>query len=535
MLPRTPSLPVAGAATSALQKGACLFNEGKYAEAHECFERVLKKDPRHPLALLHNGNALLKLKQPQRAIPCLLQAAKARPAAHEPHLALGTAHIANAQPADAAASFRTAASLRPQCAEAWSHLGHALGAARRFDEAEAVLRHALTLPTYRPETLNHLGLVATGRGRLDEAVEYFLESIRCRPKFFQAWSNLGNALRAQNQLDEALVAYRHSLAIEPNNAIVKFNIAIVLLLQGQLTKEAWLKYEYRWVTLNCSPHRGFMQPLWRGEEPLAGKSILLYAEQGFGDTIQFIRYAAVLAARGATVHVEVQKGVKTLLQGAAGTASVFAQGEPLPHFDLHCPLLSVPFALDTQLDSIPAEVPYFRAPRALAETWSQRLAPSGKFRVGLVWRGNPKHANDANRSVPFETFRPVLEVKGCEFVCLQLGLNETEAPAFAGQPNRSNPVAQVADFAETAAIIEQLDLVIAVDTSVAHLAGGLGKPVWLLLPFSPDWRWLLGRDDSPWYPGMRLFRQPAIGDWTSVVANITQNLVTELSTTHAVA
>ena len=212
-----------------------------------------------------------------------------------------------------------------------------------------------------------------------------------------------------------------------------------------------------------------------------------------------------------------------------GVASIIGQGEPLPPFDFHCPLMSVPFALDTTLATIPAPVSYLQAPPDRVAQWQARLAPTERKRVGVVWRGNPKHANDANRSVAFDLFRRVFDTAGCEFVSLQVGPNEAEAATLAAHAQCVDPTAQISDFSDTAALISQLDLVIVVDTSVAHLAAALGKPVWVLLPFSPDWRWLVNRDDSPWYPTVRLFRQPAIGNWESVIEVVSQTLATEAS------
>jgi tetratricopeptide (TPR) repeat protein len=476
------------------------------------------------MALWYIGRTLLKLSQPQRSIPFLRQAAEARPEAPEPRFDLGMAYLGVNRPEDAVERLRAAITLKPGWAEAWSYLGYAQSVAKHYEEAEASLHHALTLPYYRAETLNHLGVVVRAQGRQDEAIEHYLKAIELCPALFQAWCNLGNALKDQNKLDEALVAYRQALVIEPKNPVARFNQAIALLLKGELGKEAWLKYEYRWVTLNQSPNRGFQQPLWRGEDAVAGKSILLFAEQGLGDTIQFVRYAPLVAARGATVHLEMQPALKSLLSSVPGIASIIGKGEPLPPFDLQCPLLSLPFALQTQLDSIPAKIPYVQASADRVQKWAARFPTGAAFRVGVVWRGNPKHGNDANRSIHFETFRRVFEAEVGEFVCLQLNLTEPEAQVFATHPACRNPSNQIADFADTAAIVAHLDLVVAVDTSVAHLAGAMGKPVWLLLPFAPDWRWLLQREDSPWYPTMRLFRQPTAGDWDAVITTICDEL-----------
>lgn len=523
----TPGRVSANTAARDIQAGASLAAAGKIDEACAGLERVLGADPRNAQALAQLGQILLHANRNAEAVEILTRAIAERPGVAELHFGLGLALQGTHRLDAAIASFRQATVLKATWAQGWSHLGHALAAAKKYDEAEATLRHALTLRDYRAETLNHLGVLAGARGQPAEAVEIYLQAIKANPKLFQAWTNLGNALRALNQLDESLVAYRQSLALNPKNAFVKFNIALVLLLQGDLSKEAWLKYEYRWVTLNYNPHRGFTQPLWRGEESLAGKSILLYAEQGLGDTIHFIRYAADLAARSATVHIEVQAALKEILQGTPGATSIVAMGEPLPVFDFHCPLLSVPFALQTTLTTIPAPVAYLQAPPARVTKWAEKLGPAQNFRVGIVWRGNPKHANDVNRSLALARFQKIFAAETCEFVSLQVAPSKTESTLLAAHANCSDPTAAIADFSDTAAIISQLDLVLAVDTSVAHLAAALGKPTWILLPFSPDWRWLVNRDDSPWYPTVRLFRQPAIGDWDSVLATVADALALE--------
>ncbi|HVS51290.1 MAG TPA: tetratricopeptide repeat-containing glycosyltransferase family protein [Opitutaceae bacterium] len=531
--PRSQRGP-APSAVDPINTGVRLHETGKYNEAFQCFEAILKKQPRHPLALWHLGRALTRLKQPQQAIPFLEQAIALRPRAPEPLYDLAWAFLGAEQLEDAIAQFEAALALKPAWVEAWSALGYAQGKLRRFAAAEKSLQHALALKPDHGETFNRLGIIMGAQGRGDEATEYFFQAIKLAPQSFQAWSNLAGNFKAQNKMAEALVAYEHALAVDPKNSTVKYNQAIASLTLGDLRRDVWLRYEYRWVVLHKSPQRGFTQPLWRGES-LEGKTILLHSEQGLGDTIQFVRYAAVLAAQGATVHVEVQPPLKSLLADLPGAASVIAWGEPLPDFDFQCPLLSLPFACDTQLDTIPAAVPYVRAPADRVATWRERLGPPRGFRVGLVWRGNPKHSNDANRSMPFEIFQRLCAVDGCEFVSLQIKLNEQETAFFAEKPARVNQTELIEDFSDTAAVISQLDVVIAVDTSVAHLAGAMGKPVWLLLPYSPDWRWLLERADSPWYPGMRLFRQPAVGDWDSVVANVAQHLVHEAGSAHLAA
>lgn len=519
------SRPSAIPSSDPLQGGLRLLETGSYVEAVHAFERVLQKQPRHPSALWYLGRTLLKMGQAEKSLPCLRLAVELRPTAHDPLFDFGVALLATGRFEDAVRHLSQLVALKPGWIEARAELGYAQHKLNRHDDAEATLRQALSLDPRHAETYNRLGTVLAAQNRNEEAIECFFKSIELAPRFAHTWSNLGRALKAMNKLTEALQAYSHALAIEPKSATARFNQSIVQLLQGDLRKEVWLKYEYRWVVLNESPRRGFTQPLWQGTESIAGKSILVYAEQGLGDTLQFVRYVPLLAAMGAAVHVEVQPALKALLAPLAGAASVIGRGEPLPHFDLHCPLMTLPFALDTRLETIPATTPYVSAPAERVATWQQKLGPAtaGK-RVGLVWRGNPNHANDANRSMPFELFQQVCQAGDCQFFPLQFQMNERETAFFANQPACANHTGQIRDFGDTAAFIAQLDIVLTVDTSVAHLAGAMGKPVWLLLPFTPDWRWLLDRADTPWYPGMRLFRQPAIGDWARVIEAVIHEL-----------
>jgi hypothetical protein len=268
------------------------------------------------------------------------------------------------------------------------------------------------------------------------------------------------------------------------------------------------------------------QPRWLGVESLKGKTILLQAEAGLGDTIQFCRYVRQVAARGARVLLEVQRPLLKVLANVEGVHKILPKGAKLPKFDYHCPLMSLPGAFNTIQKTIPADIPYLRSDAALATRWQKRLGKkeeTRKRRIGLVWSGNPAHANDSNRSVALSDLSPLL-LYNAEWVSLQKEVRPGDADWLAGHTEVRHFGEQLRDFADTAALIENVDLVIAVDTSVAHLAGAMGKPLWLLLPFNPDWRWLLKRDDNPWYPTARLFRQPAIGDWGSVIATVSRSL-----------
>jgi hypothetical protein len=272
-----------------------------------------------------------------------------------------------------------------------------------------------------------------------------------------------------------------------------------------------------------APRKDLRRPLWLGETPLAGKTILLHAEQGLGDTVMFARYAPLLARGGAKVVLEVQPELKTLLAGLEGIVSVLARGEPPPPFDLHCPLASLPLAGKTELSNVPADVPYLRAPKAHMEKWRPRLESLTAPRVAFAWSGRATHLNDRNRSLPLSQLEPLLSANA-RFVSVQRDLRPADAERLQQNTGITHLGDELADFADTAAVLTLCDLVICVDTSVAHVAGALGRPTFVLLPFQPDWRWTLDRDRSPWYPAMKLFRQPAPGDWSSVIVRVRDEL-----------
>jgi hypothetical protein len=327
----------------------------------------------------------------------------------------------------------------------------------------------------------------------------------------------------RGELDEALSVCQRAIQLRPDHAGAHWNKSLVLLLKGDFA-QGWAEYEWRWQSKDFrSPRRDFPQPQWRGEDP-SGRTILLHAEQGFGDTIQFIRYAPLLAGRGARVIVECQPELQRLLGGVEGIQHLTARGEPLPPFDLHTPLLSLPLAWGTRVKTIPGNVPYIKPDPALVGAWRGRLAGDSALKVGLVWAGSPIRKDDRYRSLPLSSLAPLAGVKGVSFYSLQKGKATEQAQNPPPGMNLIDMTEEIKDFADTAALISHLDLVITVDTAVAHLAGAMAKRVWTMLEFVPAWRWLLNREDSPWYPTMRLFRQPAIRDWATVIRRVAGEL-----------
>lgn len=350
--------------------------------------------------------------------------------------------------------------------------------------------------------------------RLLEAVAQLDQVLSLEPNNIVALNERGSALAQIRRFDEALASFAKALSFNPRYAEAHFNEALCRLLHGDLAR-GLEKYEWRWEIAAARPHkRNFLQPRWTGREDLAGKAILLYAEQGFGDTIQFCRYVPLVQARGARVILEVQQQLRELLEAAFEGATVIVKGDPLPNFDMHCPLLSLPLAFGTRLNTIPSDATYLRAPSP--STMDQA---HDRLRIGLVWSGSATNINGGNRSMNLTALLPLLKLKAT-FVSLQKDIRAEDAEVLRAHTEILHVGDDLFDFADTAEKIAGLDLVISIDTSVAHLAGAMGKPVWVLLPFVPDWRWLLDREDTPWYPTARLFRQDDSRTWDGVVARL---------------
>jgi Tfp pilus assembly protein PilF len=440
--------------------------------------------------------------------------------------------------------------------DAMSNLGLALDASGRHEEAISSFRHALQLAPDHPEILFNLGNVHLKLGRIAEAMASYEGVLANEPTHVGTLVNRGNALLRLNRPSEAIASYDQALTLLPGHpqiltnrgharrrldrpveALADFNAALAAAPQfAEAHFEAgmthlslgdfevgWPEYEWRWKTDAFAGHRRqYPAPRWLGDQSIFGKTILLHAEQGFGDTIQFIRYAPLLAHRGANVICEVQPELQPLLSQLA-EVKVIARGEPLPAFDLHCPLLSLPLAFGTQPGTIPAEVPYLAAPAERCEYWRERLPASGP-RAGFVWSGSPSHKNDSSRSIPLARLAASFATLPLPCIGLQSELRDADRQVLQGLPNLIHLGDGVRDFADTAAIISLLDVVVSVDTAVAHLAGAMGRPVVILLPHAADFRWMRDRDDSAWYPTAKLLRQPAFGDWDGVLSRLPDEL-----------
>jgi len=499
-------------------RGVALVKLARVEEALASYDRALAVKPDYAEALCARGNAMMQLKRVAEALASYDRALAIRPDYAWALNNRGNVLLELRRHEEALASYDRALAIRPDFAEVLYNRGVALLELRRVEEAMTSYDRALAIKPDYPEALNNRGLALLELNRFEEAVTNYDRALAIRPDFAEALNNRGLALLELKRVEEAVASHRRALAIRPDFADAGFNLAQALLLLGDF-ETGWAEYEWRWWSKRYSPKK-FTSPLWRGED-LTGKTILLYAEQGLGDTLQgdtlqFVRYAPLVAARGGRVILEVQPRLARLLVGVTGVAQVIARGEPLPDFDLCCPLLSLPGRLGTTLATIPAEPSYVSADSRLAARWAEAIGDEPNLKVGLAWAGNPNQQNDNDRSIALERLRPLLEVPGIRWVSLQVGERAGDV-AHLPPGSITDLSSQLTDFAETAAVMVNLDLVISIDTSVAHLAGALGRPVWTLLSFVPDWRWLVEREDSPWYPTMRLFRQPARGDWESVI------------------
>ena len=425
---------------------------------------------------------------------------------------------------EALSVFDKVVAREPDNVAALANRGKAFIKGRHYARALDDYDSALALKPDQSGVLSDRGAALAEMNRFDEALACYEHALRVEPNTVAARVNRGNAFLKQVRMDQALASYAEALALEPENVDANFNAAVTRLCMGDY-RDGWKQYECRWKRNDLAGQRGhYSQPIWHGEQDLHGKTVLLHAEQGLGDTIQFVRYAPLAAARGAKVFLAVQSPLKMLMCSVPDISGVFTDGEMLPDFDLRCPLLSLPLAFGTELATVPANIPYLRPLEERLAKWRQRLPANGRLRIGICWAGSSAHLNDRNRSVPLDRFATLLSAPNLDFISVQKEISEAQA-AILSEHGVIQLGQDFTDFADTAAVIAMLDLVIAVDTSVAHLAGAMGKAVALLLPFSPDFRWLLDRTDSPWYPSMRLFRQTSIGDWNGPIERIRHELV----------
>jgi tetratricopeptide (TPR) repeat protein len=505
-------------------RGLALYELGRFGEALASYDRALALRPDDAAIHTNRGNALFKLGRLQEALSCHDRSISLKPDYADAHSNRGTTLLELDQQDAALASYARAVELKSDAAEPHFHRGIALARLKRWEQAVASYDRAILLKPDHFDAYANRGQALLQQGRADAALADFARMIALKPDSAQAHHNVGIALFVRDQLDDALASFERAIARNPEFAAAHHNAGLLLLLNGDFAR-GWDEFEWRWTNTDLAPtRRSFPQPLWLGDEDVAGKTVLLHGEQGFGDAIQFCRYVPMVAKRGAKVVLEVSPALTDLMRSIAGSPEIVGFGAPLPDFQLHCPLLSLPLAFKTRVDTIPAGVPYLSPPRSSVEKWKSRIPPATVPRIGVVWAGNPKHGNDSNRSVGLRAMLPLLSQSGARFFSLQKELREGDREILRGHPDIVHLGDELETFTDTAAIVSLLDLVISIDTSIVHLAGALAKPVWILLPYTPDWRWQLDRADSPWYPTARLFRRSRRADWSEVIAQIAREI-----------
>lgn len=498
------------------------LERGDAEQALAFAERAVALAPSNPGALLNLGAALRSLGQLDRSIAATLRARALAPQIAETHYNLGNTldERAGEQPrpsAEVEHAYRCALALRPTYLKALYQLAQTLIRSHELAEALGWLDRACALEPHNAALHAARAVVLRQVDRLEAAEASYRRAVVLDPSAAAALFNYGNLRLARADPAGAIAWYDRALDFNPSDAEYHWNRSLALLSAGRF-EEGWIEYEWRWRWHGFStPRRDFEQPLWDGS-PLGGRTILLHAEQGLGDTIQFIRYAKPIRAAGGRVVVECQPELARLLAGAPGIDVLVAAGAPLPAFDTHAPLLSLPRLMRTEVASIPAATPYLQSPGGF------RLPRPRRFNIGIQWAGNPKHAKDKQRSITPDRFAFLQSLPGVQVYSLQVGWPGDELATQRSTAAIIDLAPQLKDLGDTAAAIMSLDLVVSVDTAVAHLAGALGKPVWTLLAYAADWRWLLGREDTPWYPSMRLFRQPSPGDWDAVMQTVAAHL-----------
>jgi len=511
-----------GVASAHNNRGIALRDLERLGEAVASYDRAIALKPDFAQAYNNRGVALKELERLEEAVASYDRAIALKPDYAEAYSNRGLALRDLNRLDEAVASYDRAIALKPDYAEAYSNRGIALRDLKRLDEAIASYDRAILLKPDYAGAYSNRGTALRSLNRLDEAIASYDRAIALKPDYAEAYSNRGVALCDLKRFAEAAASCDQAIALKPRDAGAYYNKSLSCLATGDLAR-GWKLFEYRKKIPEAFGFRPYPRPLWLGEVPPAGKTVFLYWEQGLGDTVQFCRYAGLVQARGARVVMSVQDPLVRLLRQLEPRIEIMGADQEPAAFDLHCPLMSLPLAFATTLETIPSAPRYLAAIPELKAQWAARLPRGSRPRIGLAWSGSPAHPNDHNRSMQPGQLQPLLSFDA-DWFCLQKEFRAGDAAAFRGCPRIAFLNEGVQDFADTAAVIDQLDLVIAVDTSVAHLAGALGKPVWILLPFSADWRWLLDRDESPWYPSARLFRQPRIDDWSSVIAQVTSEL-----------
>lgn len=513
-----------------LQSAIGLAQKGQIQDAEKAFRQQLSVEPNDPAAH-HNFAVFLSTQgRGEEAATHYRRALQHRPQYLEALRNFALLRTTQRQFQEAAGLLWNAVRQQPGDVQSLSVLGNTLILARRAAEAIPVYRHAIRLSPDEALLHNQLGLAFFDTGRFEEAEQSFLHALRLDPRLVSAHNNLGSLCKAMGRTKEAFACFEIALALDPESVKTKWNRALTMLSAGDFER-GWQEYEWRWQRPETPP-RQYSQPRWNGEL-LKGRRILLYAEQGLGDTIQFIRYASLLKAQGATVLFECPMPLAKVLRSVPGIDEFFMEGQPLPRFDLHAPLMGLPRLCKTTLSDVPAPIPYLTPDEKRVDLWRARLnqvTKPGDFLVGLAWQGNPHHQWDHFRSIPLVRLEPLTKLPRVRLVSLQRGPGIEQIGQF--QRLIGNTLLVPMDgqqttpehLADTAGLMANLDLVISVDTATAHLSGALGRRTWTLLSFVADWRWMIDRLDTPWYPTMRLFRQEAFGGWNPMIVELANHL-----------
>jgi Flp pilus assembly protein TadD len=517
-------------ATAWCYLGIALHDQRRYDEAVAAYRRALELQPQFPVALSNLGNTLSRLGRLDEAAASCRAALQLKPDYVTAYNNLGAVLSKQGKLQEASEAMEAAIRQNPNYAAAHNNLGALLVKQGRLEEAEQQIEKSLQLCPEHGPSHNNLGALLAQQGKLTEAQERLEQAVQHNPQFESARTNLANTQLRQGDFEAARAALDATLEVNPAYAEARKAQALIWLLMGDFHR-GWPAYEWRWRCEESGPP-AYPKPLWDGS-PLAGRTLLLHGEQGLGDTMHFVRYAQVIREKhDGRIVLVCQKALLPLLARTPGIDQIVGQKEPPSAFDVWLPLLTAPGLLETRLETIPAPIPYIHPNPELVERWRTRLAEYTSFKVGIAWQGSKDHQADRQRSVRLEQFAPLAEVPGVELFSLQKGYGSEQIGQLGGKfpvTEFSPPLDEEAGaFMDTAAVMQHLDLVVCSDTSVAHLAGAMGVPVWVALNLSPDWRWLLDRDDSPWYPSMRLFRQSKLGDWTKVFADIAEALQAEV-------
>jgi len=501
-------------------RGLALQELKRPAEALVAYDKAIALSPKFSEAYFNRGLALQDLQKPIEALSAYDQAIALKPNSPEAHYRRGHVLEQLRRPAEALAAYEKAIALKPMFAEAYTDRGNILQGMRLLEEALAAHDRAIALKPDFAEAYNNRSIALLNLVRPAEALTSCDKAIALKPDFSEAYNNSGIILQDLRRFVDALAAYDKAIALKPDYIEACNNRALLLLLMGRF-EEGWREHEWRKKRRDGPiASDSYSRPLWLGGEEIAGKTVFIWSEQGFGDTIQFCRYAKLLEARGAKVIMSVQQPLLRLFKHSSPAVDVVDR-DPAD-FDYHCSLMSLPLAFGTTLETIPAELRYIKAEEELRVTWEARLPTKTKPRIGVIWSGSSTHGI-FNRSIALETFL-TLPKPDADWICLQKEIDEKDAAVLRQDGRIIFFGDDLRDFADTAALLDLMDLVITIDTSVAHLAGAMGKPVWILLPYNADWRWLLDRNNSPWYPSARLFRQHTIGDWAGPIEQVKSEL-----------